>query len=198
MPTLNPKHQRFVEEYLIDLNATQACIRAGYKAKNADVTGPRLLGNVGIAAAIAEAQAKATAKACAKYEISKERVLGELALLGFSNMEDFAAVSETGSPRLDLSKLNREQWAAVNQIKVDDDGAVTLKLYDKRAALVDLGKHLQIFNETVNVNVNDVTPPSPLDDARRTAFHLERARRLLSAGNGSPRANSSSNGDNAT
>lgn len=49
-----------------------------------------------------------------------------------------------------------------------------------------------------DLNVNDVTPTSPLDDARRTAFHLERARRLLLAGNGSPRANSSSNGDNAT
>ncbi len=45
------------------------------------------------------------------------------------------------------------------------------------------------------VNVNDITPPSPLDDARRTAFHLEQARRLLLAGNGSPRANSRSNGE---
>lgn len=50
--TLTPKQQRFVVEYLIDLNATQAAIRAGYKADNADVTGPRMLGNVGVAAAI--------------------------------------------------------------------------------------------------------------------------------------------------
>ena len=54
---LTPKQQRFVAEYLLDLNATQAAIRAGYRATNADVVGPRLLGNVGIAAAVAMAKA---------------------------------------------------------------------------------------------------------------------------------------------
>jgi phage terminase small subunit len=53
---LTPKQARFVTEYVKDLNATQAAIRAGYKADNADVTGPRLLGNVGIADAIAARQ----------------------------------------------------------------------------------------------------------------------------------------------
>lgn len=45
---MTPKQQRFVEEYMVDLNATQAAIRAGYAAKDADVQGPRLLGNVGV------------------------------------------------------------------------------------------------------------------------------------------------------
>lgn len=49
---LTPKQQRFVEEYLIDLNATQAAIRAGYSADTADVQGPRLLGNVRVMEAI--------------------------------------------------------------------------------------------------------------------------------------------------
>lgn len=71
---LNAKQQRFVNEYLIDLNATQAAIRAGYKADNADVTGPRLLGNVGVAAAIAEGQAKVAGK----LEITAEKVLRDL------------------------------------------------------------------------------------------------------------------------
>ncbi len=44
--SLTPKQARFVEEYLIDLNATQAAIRAGYSAKTAEVQGSRLLGNV--------------------------------------------------------------------------------------------------------------------------------------------------------
>jgi phage terminase small subunit len=52
---LTPKQQRFVDEYLIDLNATQAAIRAGYAAKDADVQGPRLLGNVGVAEKIGAA-----------------------------------------------------------------------------------------------------------------------------------------------
>ena len=53
---LTPKQARFVEEYQIDLNATQAAIRAGYSAKTAEQQGPRLLGNVGVAAAIQAAQ----------------------------------------------------------------------------------------------------------------------------------------------
>lgn len=51
-PGLTPKQQRFVDEYLIDLNATQAAIRAGYTPTNADVTGPRMLVNVRIAEAV--------------------------------------------------------------------------------------------------------------------------------------------------
>jgi hypothetical protein len=54
---LTPKQARFVEEFMIDLNATQAAIRAGYSELTADVHGPRLLGNVGVAAAIAAMQA---------------------------------------------------------------------------------------------------------------------------------------------
>jgi len=53
---LTPKQRRFVDEYQIDLNATQAAIRAGYSAKTAEQQGPRLLGNVGVAAAIQAAQ----------------------------------------------------------------------------------------------------------------------------------------------
>ncbi len=55
---MTPKQERFVQEYMIDLNATQAAIRAGYSAHTADVQGPRLLGNVGVAAAIQAAQAE--------------------------------------------------------------------------------------------------------------------------------------------
>jgi hypothetical protein len=53
---LTPKQQRFVEEYLVDLNATQAAIRAGYSERNADKIGPELLGKTRVAAAIAAAQ----------------------------------------------------------------------------------------------------------------------------------------------
>ena len=62
-PQLTARQQRFVEEYLIDLNATQAAIRAGYSARTAEQQGPRLLGNVGVAGAIAAGRAKATAQA---------------------------------------------------------------------------------------------------------------------------------------
>jgi len=57
MPDLSPKRAKFVQEYLIDLNATAAYVRAGYTTGNADVCGPRLLGNVGVQGAIKAAQA---------------------------------------------------------------------------------------------------------------------------------------------
>jgi phage terminase small subunit len=55
---LTPKQARFVEEYLVDLNAKQAAIRAGYSPKTAEVQGCRLLRNVQVAAAIQRAQAE--------------------------------------------------------------------------------------------------------------------------------------------
>lgn len=59
---LSPKQQAFVREYLLDLNATQAAIRAGYSPKTARAQGQRLLTNVDIAEAIAEAKAKRAKK----------------------------------------------------------------------------------------------------------------------------------------
>jgi phage terminase small subunit len=53
---ITPKQKRFVEEYLVDLNATQAAVRAGYSARTAEQQGARLLGNVKVAAAIQVAQ----------------------------------------------------------------------------------------------------------------------------------------------
>src|SRR5438067_553887 len=60
---LTPKHARFVEEYLVDLNATQAAIRAGYSKKSANSNAVRLMVNEGIRRALAEATARRTAKA---------------------------------------------------------------------------------------------------------------------------------------
>lgn len=71
---LKERQQRFVREYLIDLNATQAAIRAGYKENNADVTGPRLLGNVRIQEALKMAQDERSAE----LELDAEWVLDRL------------------------------------------------------------------------------------------------------------------------
>lgn len=71
---LNDKQRRFVAEYLIDLNATQAAIRAGYSVKTANQQGPRMLVNAGIQQAIAEGAGKRIAKA----EITAQDVLDGL------------------------------------------------------------------------------------------------------------------------
>lgn len=82
MAALNPKQARFVAEYLIDLNATQAAIRSGYSEKTAYSQGQRLLKNAEAAKAIE----KAMAKRSARTEITADRVLAELAKIGFSDI----------------------------------------------------------------------------------------------------------------
>jgi hypothetical protein len=84
-PALTAKQQRFVDEYLIDLNATQAAIRAGYSEKTAYSIGNENLSKPEIAKAIEGAQ---TARA-KRTEITADRVLTELGKLGFSNMQDY-------------------------------------------------------------------------------------------------------------
>lgn len=71
---LTAKQQRFIDEYLVDLNATQAAIRAGYSAKTAKQIGSRLLTNVDIASGIARRQEARSEKA----ELSEAWILDKL------------------------------------------------------------------------------------------------------------------------
>ena len=84
MSGLNPKQQRFVEEYLIDLNATQATIRAGYSARGAEVQGFRLLSNAKIKVAIEAAQAARAQRT----EISQDMVIREWLAIALANAND--------------------------------------------------------------------------------------------------------------
>ena len=74
MPRLTDKQARFVAEYLVDSNATQAAIRAGYSEKTAHSCGPRLLENAGVAEAI---EAK-RGKVLKKLELTAEKVLSDI------------------------------------------------------------------------------------------------------------------------
>lgn len=156
MAKLNAKQQRFVEEYLVDLNATQAAIRAGYSAKTANEQGARLLANVSVAAAVSEAQQARSERT----EITQDMVLRELGKIGFANMQDYMRVGADGDPYLDFSGLSRDQAAALIEVTVEDfkEGRgedardvrrVKFKLADKKGALVDIGKHLGMFKDRV-------------------------------------------------
>lgn len=146
---MTPKQKAFVAEYLIDLNTTQAAIRAGYSAKTADVQGPRLLGNVGVAAAI-EAGA---AKRANRLEITADKVLQEFAKVAFGNMLDYVTIDANGAARIDFSALTRDQASLISSIETEEwtekeEGRVRktkFRLYDKLNALVQLGRHLKIF-----------------------------------------------------
>lgn len=149
MPALSEKQKRFVSEYLIDLNATQAAIRAGYSAKTAQQQGSRLLSNV----VVQEELSKQQSKVAERLEITKDRIVDELAKIGFSNMLDYMRAGPDGDPYLDFSGLTRDQAAALSEVTVEDfkDGRgedardvrrVKFKLHDKKGALVDLAKML--------------------------------------------------------
>ena len=144
-PGLTAKQSIFVDEYLVDGNATRAAKTAGYSEKTAKETGCENLTKPNVAAAIAKAQ-EARAQ---RTEITADKVLRELAKLGFSNMEDFASVDDKGSATLDLSDISRDQFAAVTELTTDSIGEITtrtkIKLADKRANLELLGKHLGMF-----------------------------------------------------
>ena len=150
--TLTARQTKFAQQYVIHLNATQAALVAGYSAKSAHVTGSQLIRLPKVGAYIAKLQEKEAKKA----EVKAENVVRELALLGFANMADYMGADKNGDPYLDFSKLTREQSAALQEVTVEDytEGRgenardvrrIKFRLYDKRAALVDLAKHLGLF-----------------------------------------------------
>lgn len=153
---LTAKQRRFVEEYLVDLNATQAAIRAKYSKKTARQMGDENLSKPDIAAAIQKAE-QARSK---RTEITQDAVLQELAKIGFANMQDYMRVGADGDPYLDFSNLTRDQAAALIEVTVEDfkEGRgedsrdvrrVKFKLGDKKSALVDIGRHLGMFKDRI-------------------------------------------------
>lgn len=142
---LNPKQKRFCEEYVVDLNATQAAIRAGYSKKTAYSIGDRLLKDVEVKKCIRKLQKKLSEAT----QITAEKVILELWRIGSSNIQDM--IVEDNAIK-DLSKIDRAKAAAISSIKVTERHTETgsqttteFKLYDKPAALNMLGKHLGIF-----------------------------------------------------
>ncbi|GAB6170072.1 terminase small subunit [Clostridium carnis] len=154
MAKLTPKQERFVEEYLIDLNATQAAIRAGYSAKTANEQGSRLLTNVSIRTCIDEAMAERSKRT----GVNADRVLIELARLGFVNATDVINM-DTATVK---SNANRDDTAAIAAVKVktiptEGGGEITereIKLYDKTKNLELIGKHLGMFKDKLEVKGN--------------------------------------------
>ncbi|MEF2146661.1 MAG: terminase small subunit [Desulfovibrionaceae bacterium] len=147
---LTPKQAAFVAEYLIDLNATQAAIRAGYSARTAGSQGERLLKKVEIQIALAEAQQKRAERT----EISQDRVLLEYSKLAFHNPQDF--YDDKGN-LIEVHKLPRDVAAAITsmEVSVDAEGKSKLqkiKLADKKGALDSVARHLGMFNDSLNLN----------------------------------------------
>ncbi len=118
MVTLTDKQTRFVQEYLVDVNATQAAIRAGYSKKTAQEQSSRLLSNV----MVSEAIAKGMQALAEKTGVTAEKVIAELALIGFSNMLDYLDLSDPENLTIDLSKITPEQASAIAETRVEREG----------------------------------------------------------------------------
>lgn len=149
---LTDKQKRFVDEYLVDLNATAAARRAGYKDPN---IGRQLITKNNVSAEIQKRQAKLRGK----LEITQERVLEELAAIAFANGTDFATITHNGLVRLTpTDEVPEEKKKAVASIKEGQYGT-EIKLHDKVRALELLGKHLGVFdanNGSANEQENNI------------------------------------------
>ena len=145
MAKLSEKQKRFVQEYLVDLNATAAAKRAGYKDPN---IGRRLVTKSNVSEAIQRAMEKRQART----EITQDRVLEELAAIAFAKGTDYADIVSGLVVPHDTGSMTEHQKAAIVSIKQTKD-RVEVKLAGKLKALELLGKHLGAFRNEADSTV---------------------------------------------
>ena len=178
---LSPKHEAFVQAYVSrGMNGTKA-YRAVYASiKSDDVAGAaaaRLLGNVRVQARIAEIMRAGAERA----EVTVEQVVRELKLIGFSDIRKVVSwrnelvtrteKGEDGEPVMvlmprvtivDADKISDEAAAAVAEVWQTVNGALRVKLHDKHAALVSIGKHLGMFVDRVQIQERKQISAEPM------------------------------------
>ncbi|MGX9983952.1 terminase small subunit [Methylobacterium fujisawaense] len=165
--SLTPKQQRFVEEYLVDLNATQAAIRAGYSERTAGSVGHENLQKPEIAAAIEAGRAKLSEAA----EVSAERVMREVALIALADPRSVMTWGPKGVTLIDSKTLTRDHAAIVAEVAQTKDG-IRLKTHSKLDALEKLIRRMGLNapeKHDVSVKVDGLDSS---DVARRLAFML--------------------------
>lgn len=166
---LTLKQERFCQAYVANGGSATDAYRTafgaeGYTTKSLNEAGSRLSNTAKIASRI-ETLAN---EALAASQVTVDRIVAEYAKLAFSNMDDFTRINADGLAEVDFSNLTRDQKAAMQEIRVDrvrtidgDEGQpngyverVTFKLADKKSALADLGKFMEMFKER---HVHDVS-----------------------------------------
>lgn len=141
---LSDKQETFCQEYITDLNATQAAIRAGYSFDSARQIATNLLSKVYIQARIAELN-KDRAEATG---ITQKRVLEEFAKIAFFDVRKI--YSEDGA-LLPINQISDKEAGAISSIKTQEDGEFgeikDVKIFDKIRALESLAKHLGMYEK---------------------------------------------------
>jgi phage terminase small subunit len=155
---LTIREQRFCEEYLTDLNASEAAKRAGYSPKGASAAGARLLGRVRVGDRIQELRAEQSRRTL----VTADRVILELARVAFSDIRCVYSWGPEGVQLKPSAALDDEAAAAIAEVTESRsaEGGVTrrVKLHDKVSALEKLGRHFDLFKGAgeVNARVNIV------------------------------------------
>lgn len=172
MAKLTPKQKMFVKEYLVDLNATQAAIRAGYSKKTADRIGPELLGKTCVAKAIQMEMDKRAER----IGITADKVLRELGYIGFADISDTLSwdnvqwevnpahdpgdkssspvIIKGGIHAVPSRDLPKEIRQAIMSVKQQADGSFEIKMHPKIKALELIGRHLKMFTDVVEIRQN--------------------------------------------
>jgi phage terminase small subunit len=146
---MNAKRQRFVEEYLKDLNAKQAAIRAGYSPKTAEVNGPRLLSFAEVQAAVEVAKAERAKR----MQIDADWVIRKLVKNFRRAMQESEVLDRDGKPTGEF----RYEGAVANR------------------ALELIGKHFGAFPEKVHLTGKDGAPLIPVEHAVSALHHADTA-----------------------
>lgn len=151
---LNPRQTAFVTEYLIDLNATQAAIRAGYSENTAQRIGSENLSKPLIAAAVE----KAFASRVEKTGVTAERVINEIAKSGFSDLRKMFNEDGSIKPPSEWDDAMAGSIASIeHETSKAPDGDIIrvakIKLWDKGKALDQLARHLSLYHDKLDVTV---------------------------------------------
>lgn len=144
---LTDKQDKFIDEYLIDLNATQAAIRAGYSEKTARQIGQNLLTKVDIQESI-QARMEERQK---RTHITQDKVLNEIAAVAFANATDLVKVQDGIVCIKDTDTLEENVKKAIVGIKEGRNG-IEINMANKVSALEMLGKHLGMFKEKIEIS----------------------------------------------
>lgn len=151
---MTPKQQRFVEEYRLDMNATQAAIRAGYSEKTAQEQGSRLLSNVMIATAIKEAEEQHLTL----LGVRNLTILSELATIGYSDIrhyriddDGYVQLQETAPDYAMRAVSGFKRKVFIRTVGEEEHRTVEtdIRLWNKNNAIELLAKHRGLLIEKI-------------------------------------------------
>ncbi len=183
LPKLTKKQKMFIQEYLVDLNGTQAAIRAGYSENCARQIANENMSKPYIRQAIDEA-VKEREK---RTQVNQDVVIGELAKIALTDIKNYLAfrtektqvgTNDDGTPIIDYAHVvdikdsDQVDGSVISEVQLNKDGTFKFKLHDKKGALELLGKHLKLFTDKVEHGGGVEIEHDVSDDAIRAAANL--------------------------